>query len=234
MHIGGASQQLITPVKYFPRLIRYKYAAPAPSLRAVRASEQEGARCPEAQRHSPAGQPAASSASAPTGIWDRSIATRGLFALVRPVPAQPILIPHVRHGKRQGAPAAAARAATHRFFFGHLFLTSSFLRSDPMAFCMLCLSFSSYCSCSLLAQMVAAAGSPGRCCSTSPRCPPPAPSRPWPPWRGAGSAGGPRARRRRPRPCPKCPGSGWPSPAAWRTSRSSRTTSVSHLLPIFF
>ncbi|XP_022678990.1 uncharacterized protein LOC101773079 isoform X2 [Setaria italica] len=68
-------------------------------------------------------------------------------------------------------------------------------------------------------------GSPGRCCSTSPRCPQPAPSRPPPPpWCGAGS--GWERRRRCPRSWPKCPGSRWPSPGAWRTSRSSRTTSA--------
>lgn len=88
---------------------------------------------------------------------------------------------------------------------------------------------------SMHAQMVA---SPRRCCSTSPRCRRPAPSRPpLPPWRGAGcgeETGGRSSCRRRP--WPRCPGSSWRSPAAWSTSRSSRTTWVSRRhppLPLF-
>jgi hypothetical protein len=88
---------------------------------------------------------------------------------------------------------------------------------------------------SMHAQMVA---SPRRCCSTSPRCRRPAPSRPpLPPWRGAGcgeETGGRSSCRRRP--WLRCPGSSWRSPAAWSTSRSSRTTWVSRRhppLPLF-
>ena len=104
--------------------------------------------------------------------------------MVRPVPARPA-DPDSHSPRPAGrAPWQKART-THRFCsFRALVLHSSSTSSDPMPFWSvfpsLLISSSPRRVRLLLVQMVVVVGSPGRCCSTSPRCPPPAPSRPWP------------------------------------------------------